>query len=188
MGFAAATRAGATGLNEGPRFAADAMLGRLARWLRVLGYDTWYDIGVADPVLVQVAADEDRVLLTRDRHLLRELRPQRALEVRQDDPLGQLHDVVRALALPPPPELFTRCMLCNALLVELAGEEARPLLPAGVQDIPGPVRRCPRCARLYWDGSHVRRMRDALERVLPGWGGRAGRDPAGSAFADPPAG
>jgi uncharacterized protein len=157
-------------LSDSPRFAADAMLGRLARWLRVLGYDTWYDIAVADPVLVQVAADQDRVLLTCDRHLLRELRPPGALEVRQDEPLRQLHDVVHALALQPPRELFTRCMLCNALLVELTREQAAPLLPAGLQDIPGPVRRCPDCGRLYWEGSHVRRMRDALERALPGWG------------------
>ena len=170
MEFAAPARAGAAGLSGSPRFAADAMLGRLARWLRVLGYDTWYDIAVADPVLVQVAAEQDRVLLTRDRHLLRELRPPRALEVRHDDPLRQLHDVVHALALQPPRELFTRCMLCNALLFELTREQAAPLLPAGVQDLPGPVRRCPDCGRLYWDGSHVRRMRAALERVLPGWG------------------
>ena len=154
-----------------PRFAADAMLGRLARWLRVLGYDTWYDIRVPDAELVRLAETEERVLLTRDRHLLRELRPARALEVRQDDPLQQLHDVVRALALEPPATLFTRCLLCNAPLEDLAREEAAPLLPAGVQDVPGPVRRCPVCARLYWDGSHVRRMRAALERDLPGWGG-----------------
>lgn len=153
-----------------PRFAADAMLGRLARWLRALGYDTWYDSGVADPVLVQLANDEDRILLTRDRHLLRELRPVRAVEVRQDDPLRQLHDVVRELALSPAAELFTRCLLCNTLLVELPLEEALPLLPADIEEVPQPVRRCPSCGRLYWEGSHVRRMRHALERVLPGWG------------------
>ena len=145
------------------------MLGRLARWLRVLGYDTWYDERVADPALVALARAEDRVLLTRDRHLLRELRPPQALEVRQDEPLAQLRDVVRALALAPPPELFTRCMLCNAVLHCLPSQEAAPLLPPGVRELPGPVRRCPSCARLYWDGSHVRRMRAALEGALPGW-------------------
>lgn len=146
------------------------MLGRLARWLRVLGYDTSYDVELPDPVLVRLADAEDRIVLTRDRHLLRELRPARAHEVRQDDPLLQLRDVVTALDLPRPPELFTRCMLCNAPLRVLPAADALPLLPEGVRELPGPVRRCPACGRLYWDGSHVRRMRAALERVLPGWG------------------
>ena len=169
MDDAAAAGAGSPGLSADPRFAADAMLGRLARWLRVLGYDTFYDIAVADPVLVRLAHAEHRLLLTRDRHLLRELRPARSLEVRQDDPLQQLRELVQQLQLAPPQSLFTRCLLCNAALVVLARDEAEPLLPPGVRELPGPVRRCPVCRRLYWDGSHVRRMRDAIERVLPGW-------------------
>ena len=147
------------------------MLGRLARWLRVLGYDTFYDEAVPDAELVRIAETEDRVLLTRDRHLLRELRPARAHEVRHDDPLQQLQALAGALALAPPRQLFTRCLLCNAPLQELERSAALPLLPPGVRDIPGPVRQCPQCGRLYWDGSHVRRMRAALERALPGWGG-----------------
>jgi uncharacterized protein with PIN domain len=157
-------------LSDATRFAADAMLGRLARWLRVLGYDTWYDTAVADPVLVELAATEDRILLTRDRHLLQELRPARAHEVRQDAPLAQLRDLVGALGLQPPHALFTRCLLDNTALEAVAHEEAQPLLPEGVRGLPGPVRRCPACGRLYWDGSHVRHMRSALQRALPGWG------------------
>jgi uncharacterized protein with PIN domain len=156
-------------LSEPPRFAADAMLGRLARWLRVLGYDTSYDMTLADPVLVEQANAQQRVLLTRDRLLLRELRPDRALEIRHDEPLQQLHATVTALGLAPPGALFTRCLLCNTPLRVLAPQEALPLLPAGVRELPGPVRQCPSCQRLYWEGSHVRRMRAALERVLPGW-------------------
>ena len=148
------------------------MLGRLARWLRVLGYDTWYDIAVADPELVRLADEEQRMLLTRDRRLLRDLRPERALEIREDVPLQQLREVVQALALPPPAALFTRCLLCNAPLREIPREQALPQLPAGVQDLAGPVLRCPACSRLYWEGSHVRRMREALERVLPGFSRR----------------
>jgi uncharacterized protein with PIN domain len=158
-------------MTTAPRFAVDAMLGRLARWLRVLGYDACYDLAIADDVLVRMAADEDRILLTRDRHLLRELRPPRAVEVRQDDPLLQLRELVTALGLSPPSELFTRCLLCNAPLRILPWDEALPLVPAGVRELPGFVRQCPSCGRLYWDGSHVRRMRAALERTLPGWGG-----------------
>ena len=158
-------------MNGDPAFAADAMLGRLARWLRVLGYDTSYDASLADPVLVERADAQGRVLLTRDRHLLRELRPARGHEVRQDDPLEQLRGVVEALGLAAggPRTLFTRCLLCNCVLQDLPEADARPLLPPRVRDIPGPVRRCPCCERLYWGGSHVRRMRAALQRTFPQW-------------------
>lgn len=147
------------------------MLGRLARWLRVLGFDTTYDAALHDHALVRLANDEGRVLLTRDRHLLRELRPLRALEVRQDDPLEQLRALVAALAIEGPPGLFTRCMLDNTVLPPpLPAAELAPLLPVPGHQVHGPVRRCPTCGRLYWHGSHARRMRAALERVLPGWG------------------
>lgn len=152
------------------RFAADAMLGRLARWLRVLGFDTSYDAGLADPELVRRASEEGRVLLTRDRHLLRELRPAQALEIRQDDPIEQLKAVIATLAPAGPPGLFTRCMLCNACLSDdLPDEEAHRLLPAAMAQAPHPVRHCPGCGRVYWHGSHVRRMRVRLEQALPGW-------------------
>jgi hypothetical protein len=110
-----------------PRFLADAMLGRLARWLRVLGFDTAYDPTVHDPALVRMANAEGRVLLTRDRHLA-------------------------ALPAPLPPD------------------EAAALVPPAARGLPGPVRRCEACGRVYWPGSHVRRMRRAIDAVLPGWG------------------
>lgn len=157
-------------MNGEPAFAVDAMLGRLARWLRVLGYDTSYDASLDDAVLVERADAQGRVLLTRDRHLLRELRPVHGHEVRQDEPLEQLRGVVEALQLAAGPRvLFTRCLLCNCELRELPAAEARPLLPPRVRDLPGPVRRCPCCERLYWNGSHVRRMQAALQRTFPHW-------------------
>ena len=154
---------------ETPRFLADAMVARLARWLRVVGVDTAYEPTLPDPALVALAAAEDRVLLTRDRHLLRDLRPARALEVRSDVPLDQLREVVHAFTLGPPRALFTRCLVCNAVLEEVAPSQAAGLVPPASRGLPGPVRRCPHCARVYWEGSHVRRMRAALERALPEW-------------------
>ena len=155
-----------------PRFAADAMLGRLARWLRVLGFDTTYDAAIADSDLVRLADGEERILLTRDRHLLRELPPARSLEVRRDVPLEQLRDVVAAFDLTPPAELFTRCLVCNTVLTPpLPAAAAVRLLPPAAGELAGPVRRCPGCARVYWHGSHVRRMVRALARALPEWNG-----------------
>lgn len=146
------------------------MLGRLARWLRVLGFDTTYDDAIEDPVLVRLAEAEDRILLTRDRHLLRELRPRRAHEVRDDAPLLQLRAVVLELELPAPAELFTRCILDNTeLSAPLPLGQAHSLVPPLSREAAGPVRRCATCGRVYWNGSHVRRMRGALQRTLPGW-------------------
>lgn len=150
-----------------PRFFADAMLGRLARWLRVLGYDTAYDASLDDRTLVDIANREDRILLTRDRHLLRELRPQRAVEITQDAPLDQLAALVNELRLPAPEEVFRRCLLCNTPLDDVPDSEATALLPPAARGLPGPVRRCPTCGRVYWPGSHVRRMTRALVRVFP---------------------
>lgn len=145
------------------------MLGRLARWLRVLGCDTLYEPALDDRALVHLANGDDRIVLTRDRRLLRDLRPARQLEITSERPLEQLQAVIDACALAPPTELFTRCLLCNAVLDELPHEEARSLLPERSRDLPGPTRRCPSCGRIYWLGSHARRMRETLRRTLPLW-------------------
>ena len=151
-------------------FLADAMLARLARWLRVLGFDTFFDASVHDHAIVQIASSERRMLLTRDRHLLRELRPAAALEIVHDAPLSQLKQVVESLQLSAPAELFTRCMLCNTILSNpLTSDEIRELVPENSRSVIGAVRRCPSCLRVYWHGSHTRRMRAAIERTLPGW-------------------
>jgi len=155
---------------EAPRFTADAMLARLARWLRVLGWDTRLDPTLPDPEIVRLAEAEHRILLTRDRGLLRELQPRQALEITHDQPLAQLAQVVRDLKLAAPHELFTRCTVCNtSLSAPLDPADRARLLPPDVQALPGPARACPGCGRVYWPGSHARRMRAALERTLPGW-------------------
>lgn len=145
------------------------MLGRLARWLRTLGFDTFYDPAVHDPQLVALADAEGRVLLTRDRHLVQHLRPGRALLIASDAPLDQLREVVAACGLSPPAAPFTRCPVCNALLRPATADEAAALVPEASRGLPGTVSRCPGCGRVYWEGSHTRRMRQALSQALPGW-------------------
>jgi uncharacterized protein with PIN domain len=132
-----------------PRFLADAMLERLARWLRVLGFDTECAAG-PDGAVMEHAATEGRHLLTRDRRLAADAQALAPLLIRSDEPLEQLREVIEHFGLPVPDDLFRRCMLCNVSLV----------------DEPGGHRRCPNCGRLYWEGSHTRRMRAALARTF----------------------
>jgi uncharacterized protein with PIN domain len=146
------------------------MLARLARWLRTLGWDTSLDPLLTDPEFVARADAQGRTVLTRDRRLLRDLRPVRAIEIAHDDPLDQLRQVVTTLQLGPPAELFTRCTVCNAeLSPPLDAAQRALLLPRDIQAIDGPARSCPDCQRVYWPGSHARRMRAAIDRALPGW-------------------
>lgn len=158
-----------TDVNE-TRFLADAMLGRLARWLRAIDVDTLQlPVETPDRQIVECAAVQERVLLTRDQHLLRELRPIRAIAIESDRPLDQLALVVRAFGIPRPREFLTRCLLCNTALEVVSSEEARAIVPPRSHDLPGVVRRCPSCRRVYWRGSHVRRMEAALLTALPEW-------------------
>ena len=169
----------------GVRFLADAMLGRLARWLRVIGADALQlPLDTPDAEIVRRAIDDDRILLTRDRHLLRELRPPRAIEITSDAPLEQLAQVIAVLDLQPPRELLTRCLMCNVPLDVVAGDQATALLPPSARDALislRTVRRCGTCHRVYWRGSHVQRMEAALARTLGDWA----RAAAGTSSADP---
>ena len=144
------------------------MLAALARWLRVLGFDTGYDPLLADPELLALADREGRIVLSRDRQLMTRLPPPRGVLVTEDKALDQLRQVVAACRLDLDRELFTRCLVCNARLEPLDADGIGTRIPEQARALPGPFRRCPGCERLYWPGSHVRRMRAALERTFPG--------------------
>ena len=148
-------------------FAVDAMLGGLARWLRILGYDTFYDPGIEDAELVRRASREGRWLLTRDAGLPREWRVEGCVLVESDEPLDQLREVVERLGLRPAEErAFTRCTRCNAPLEPVGPAEVRDEVPDRVHVRHREFRRCPECGRIYWEGSHVRRMRRRIADLL----------------------
>lgn len=164
------------------------MLGRLARWLRALGYDTAYDPAVDDPDLVARAGAEGRVLLTRDRHLVEHLRPARPVLVRSEAPLAQLREVAEACRLGPPPGLFARCTVCNGALRPATAAEVEARVPDRVRRRGGAVWRCDGCGRVYWDGSHTRRMRRTLAAAFPEWAGRLDQPRPGEGGAATPTG
>ncbi|MBY5991856.1 Mut7-C RNAse domain-containing protein [Ferrimonas balearica] len=149
--------------SDPPRFLADAMLLRLARWLRALGYDTLDCPGAEDRELVHRANTDKRCLLTRDRALLRELRPKASLYITSQQPLEQLTQVVADAGLPKPNLVFSRCLLCNTPLHRVDVQAPLPEYAAHLTH--QPRKRCPQCQRLYWFGAHARRMEMALHRA-----------------------
>jgi len=153
------------------RFAVDAMLGRLARWLRLLGFDAVFEADVPDERLVRRALDEGRWILTRDRALPVEWRVPRVHLVAAEQPFEQLREIVRAFELAPHVRPFARCTRCNALLEPLAPEAAAERVPARVRERHERFLACPECGRTYWEGTHVERMRRLVERALEPPGG-----------------
>ncbi|HEX2251704.1 MAG TPA: Mut7-C RNAse domain-containing protein [Thermoanaerobaculia bacterium] len=151
---------------DAPRFVADAMLGALARWLRVLGLDTAYDPGLDDGEIVALSLAEGRTILTRDRRLVERRLAANHLLVASEVVDEQVRQVVAACNLTPEAErLFLRCLRCNEALVPADAEEARARVPPFVARTTQEFRRCPACGRFYWRASHVRRMRDRLRRM-----------------------
>jgi uncharacterized protein len=161
-----------TGAGVIPRFVVDTMLGRLARWLRAMGYDTLYPGQAEDRRLLQLSRAEERILVTRDRVLARLAEPRSCL-IRAELVDEQLLEAVEQLALPRDDGLWlSRCLECNALLEPGRREDLRELLPEHVFATHTDFMRCPGCARIYWAGSHVDRMVERLTRLL----GRSEKD------------
>ncbi len=150
--------------DENLRLLADGMLGRLARWLRLLGYDTAYDNHAADAELARRARAEGRILLTRDRELARR-RGLRALLIQAESLEEQVQEVQNALGPPPHPAL-SRCAVCNAELEPVAPHEIADRVPPYVLRTQTEFHRCPGCGRIYWPGTHLRRMQEQLEHLI----------------------
>ena len=143
------------------RFLADCMLGWLAKWLRLLGYDTAYNNVATDHELARRARAESRVLLTRD-HELAARRGLRTLLIRSEILEEQVQEVQDAFGLPPGLAL-SRCSVCNVVLEQASSAEIADRVPPYVLKTQTEFRRCPGCGRIYWSGSHVQEMRHQME-------------------------
>ena len=150
-----------------PRFVADTHLGKLARHLRMAGFDTLYGNDWDDDRIAAIARAERRTILTRDRGLLRRRDVDRGYCVRAVESEAQLGEVVERLQLEPLIHPFTRCRECNTLLEDLERDAVRERVPQKVLDLYERYKRCPTCGRVYWEGTHYRRMRGVLERLRP---------------------
>jgi len=146
------------------RFVADCMLGKLAKWLRMLGYDTSYVADAEDDELVRIAVRENRILLTRDTRLCeRRMVRTRCLFVDWGSTREQMTQVLRTLNLRVNPEtLFTRCAVCNGEIVPVKKSQVKGRVPPYVYKTQSDYGYCASCGKIYWRGTHVQHVLEAL--------------------------
>lgn len=149
-----------------PIFLADAHLGGLARFLRMLGFDTLHENDYHDDDIRRIAEAERRIVLSRDRELLKCREIERGCFVRALKAEAQLREVAGRYGLAAQARPFTRCLRCNLPLQPVAKEAAASLVPPKVLKRQQQFTRCAGCGRIYWPGSHYERMRAALGGLL----------------------
>jgi hypothetical protein len=155
------------------KFILDVHLGKLAAYLRMLGFDTVYGNGFGDAELVRISSEQHRILLTRDRGLLKYRAVTHGHLLRETDSRRQLAEIMTRFDLARSVRPFTRCMVCNEFLTEIAKERVRAALPTRVVGAFEEFRQCSRCGRIYWKGSHYQRMQRWVSDLVTGAGVQA---------------
>jgi uncharacterized protein with PIN domain len=145
------------------RFVLDVHLGRLARYLRLLGFDTRYQNDFCDDELARISSGENRILLTKDRGLLKRSQVTHGYYVRETHPRAQLVEVVGRFDLFGSIQPFQRCMRCNGLLEAVSKQELLEQIPPRTREHYDEFQRCTGCGQVYWRGSHYERMLRLIE-------------------------
>ena len=148
------------------KFIADVHLGKLARNLRLTGFDVCYRPGMGDTEIIGISLSEKRIILTHDRELLKNKLVTHGYYVRSQVPDEQLKEVFIRFQLKSLMKLFSRCMECNSLLSDVPKEEiADHVLPKTIRYFED-FKRCPGCGRIYWNGSHYERMKRHIDSII----------------------
>ena len=153
-----------------PKFIVDLNVGRLAKWLRIMGYDTLFINGLEDDELVRIALKEERILLTKDNGILRRgvvsSGKIKAFLIESDHVKEQLRQVVQTLNLERDSNPFSRCLECNQPLIPRQKEEVKDLVPPYVFRTQDQYMECPDCHRMYWRGTDWQRMTQEIEELV----------------------
>ncbi len=147
-----------------PKFVLDIHLGRLAAYLRMLGFDTLYRNSFDDEELAEISADEHRILLTRDRGLLKRSRVTHGYLVRSDEPKQQAEEVLSRFDLYDSIKPFSRCLQCNEQLGRVEPDQVRDQIPEKVWRHCSEYSRCEGCGKVYWKGTHYKKMLRLIEQ------------------------
>lgn len=148
------------------RFILDAHLGKLARYLRMLGFDTLYRSDYSDEEIIETARDQKRIILTRDKLLLRSPRVDHGYYVRSIEKHTQLTEVVKKFDLYSKFSSFTRCMTCNMELLPVSKETIREQIDPDIFRCFDAFYHCPSCDKYFWRGSHFERMERLIHDII----------------------
>jgi uncharacterized protein with PIN domain len=147
------------------RFVADIHLGRLAKYLRLLGFDTIYDRDLEDSKIISISLSQNRIILTRDKGILKNRRITHGYWIRSADPRKQLAEIVSKFDLRKLFNPFTRCLECNSLIINVPKEEIFAELLPKTRKYYNVFHICPDCGRIYWEGSHFEKMNQFVESL-----------------------
>ena len=154
------------------KFIADNNVGKLARWLRLIGYDTLLFGQKDDDQMIKVALSEDRVILTKDAQFMKRRLVTngtlRTIHIEQDSPRLQVQEIVKTLRLDYHFKPFSLCLECNRVLVARDKEQVKNLVPHRVFDTQTQYSECPACHRIYWPGTHWEAMGKELQDLQSG--------------------
>lgn len=153
---------------ERARFLLDNHLGKLATYLRILGFDCRYEPELPDAALAAAAQDQGLILLTRDRQLLMRREVTYGCWIRSKDPIEQVRQVLDRYTLREQVRLFYRCLRCNQPLAAVSKEQVLERLEPLTKKYYDEFKLCPACKQIYWPGSHYERMQGLIERFLEG--------------------
>ncbi|MEM0157862.1 MAG: Mut7-C RNAse domain-containing protein [Thermoplasmataceae archaeon] len=150
------------------RFFADSMLGKMCRWLRLMGFDVGYATSdLTDDTIIEVCSGEDLILITRDREL--SIRYKNSMYITSDRYEDQLREFL-ARFTPDENLYFTRCPLCNGILRVTDDPNIMATLPPGVKKMQSRVYVCNNCGKVYWEGTHYASIKKEIETIVDGAG------------------
>jgi uncharacterized protein with PIN domain len=150
------------------RFVLDVHLGRLAKYLRLCGFDTLFRDSLIDREIIEIAVREKRIILTRDRGLLKNKKVTHGYWIRSSNPKEQLGEVLEKFDLKGRLNPLTRCLKCNGELIRAEKEEVADRLLPRTRELFSDFRICSRCGQVYWEGSHYESMKEFIRRIIAG--------------------